>query len=443
MLINVINLFILTFSVNICAGKKYTNFTLYRAIPVNSSHIEFFSNLDEIYDVNYWRRPGLLHRAIDFVINPKDRKSFLRDAEKQGVYLTTIINDVQSAFDKQTVKSYIRRKMESFDWSDYYRLNDIYSWLEDLERKYPKAVELQSIGRSHQNRSILAVMILLNKDKDQRPRVIIEGGIHAREWISPAFVTYLMNEILNADNTKNKLLKTVANFYEWYFVPVVNVDGYEYTHTVDRLWRKNRNGQGTDVNRNFGYAFGTVGISRKSKDEIYCGPSAFSEKESKAMADFITSKSKNLIYYVAFHSYGQYMILPYSDSKKHLENYDEVHGILKRVGKKIAEKYNTKYEIGTAFDTVGYLCSGASGCWVKKTFKVPYVVTFELPDNGRKGFALPPEQILQTCKETMEGVLELLDPNNVEYLKFNAAGETIYKTTWKLLILLFSIILLN
>ncbi|CAB3242719.1 unnamed protein product [Arctia plantaginis] len=415
---------------------------MYRAIPVNKSHIDFFSNLDEFYDVNYWRRPGLLHRAIDFVINPKDRTSFLRDADKRGVYLTTIIDDVQSAFDKQTVKSYIRRQMDSFDWSDYFRLNDIYNWLKDLEKKHPEAVKLERIGLSHQNRSIIAVKILLNKNKDQRPRVIIEGGIHAREWIGPAFVTYLINQILHADSYKDKLLKTVANFYEWYFVPVLNVDGYEYTHTDDRLWRKNRNGQGVDLNRNFGHAFGAVGVSWKMKDELYCGNRAFSEKESKAMADFIKSKSENLRYYVAFHSYGQYMILPYANSKKHVENYDEMYGICKRVAKKIAVKYNTRYDIGTAFDTVGYLSSGVSGCWVKNTFKVPYVVTFELRDNGYAGFALPPKKILPTCKETMDGVLELFNPYKDKDTDSNVAQECIYKTTWKEIMLIICIVLL-
>lgn len=37
-----------------------------------------------------------------------------------------------------------------------------------------------------------------------------------------------------------------------------------------------------------------------------------------------------------------------------------------------------------------------------------YVVTFELRDQGQHGFALPPKQILPTCKETMDGVISLL-----------------------------------
>lgn len=43
-----------------------------------------------------------------------------------------------------------------------------------------------------------------------------------------------------------------------YILPVLNPDGYEYTHTHDRMWRKNRAQYGecigVDLNRNFRYA---------------------------------------------------------------------------------------------------------------------------------------------------------------------------------------------
>lgn len=60
--------------------------------------------------------------------------------------------------------------------------------------------------------------------------------------------------------------------------------------------------------------------------DSYPGPKAFSENESRAMANFVKSKSLNLEYYIAFHSYGEYMIIPYGYSKEHLDNFDEVVG---------------------------------------------------------------------------------------------------------------------
>ncbi|XP_063831078.1 uncharacterized protein LOC135080360 [Ostrinia nubilalis] len=397
--------------------KKYSNYTLYRGMPVNEEDLEFFNNISSLYNVNFWRPPSTLYRPIEFIVSPEYQKDFIADANKHAVYLTTIIPDLQRAFDKQTVKSYIRRNMESFDWRSFFRLRDIYSWLKDLSKQNPTEVKMFSIGKTYENRNIYAVRIILRGSK-RRSKVIVEGGIHAREWISPAFVTYMMYEILYAPSKKNKELLDIAMTYEWYFVPVLNPDGYEYSHTEDRLWRKNRErGYGVDINRNFAYAFGSIGVSNHKYSDIYCGPSAFSEKESQAMGQFVESHSQDLEYYLGFHSYGQFMIIPYAHSIKHQDNYDEVKKMGVSAAWTISRRYGTQYSVGTAYDTVGYRTSGVSGCWVKRTFKVPYVVTMELRDNGEDGFALPPKLILPTCRETMDGLLSLLKPRTPKYQK--------------------------
>ncbi|XP_059047421.1 uncharacterized protein LOC131842868 [Achroia grisella] len=378
----------------------------------------FRMNLSDDYDVKFWRNPGLVYRPVDFLMAPERQKAFLREANDSGIYLTTIIPDVQRVFDMQTVKAYIRRNMDSFDWRGFYRLDDIYNWLKDLNKMYPTEIQLQSIGRTYENRDILTVRVALRGSK-MRSKVIFESGIHAREWISPAFVTYLINEIVHSRDSDNEELKNIALTYEWYFIPVVNPDGYEYSHEEDRLWRKNRhNGpNGVDINRNFGTAFGTVGVSLDKKSDIYCGPAAFSEKESRALANFIRSKSRNLEFYIGFHSYGQYMIIPFAHLKNHIGNYDEVKAMGEQAAKRISQRYGTSYTVGTAYDTVGYITSGVSGCWVKRNFDVPYVITFELRDNGQEGFALSPEHIIPTCKETMDGIISLLIPRSNRFNK--------------------------
>lgn len=67
-----------------------------------------------------------------------------------------------------------------------------------------------------------------------------------------------------------------------------------------------------------------MGVSWRKNAQTYCGPTAFSEKESSAMAKFVRSHGQSLEYYLAFHSYGQYMIVPYADRKEHMDNYDEL-----------------------------------------------------------------------------------------------------------------------
>ncbi len=53
--------------------------------------------------------------------------------------------------------------------------------------------------------------------------------------------------------------------FDWYFVPSVNPDGYQFTWDVDRLWRKTRSinaGEaciGVDANRNYDYEWAKGG----------------------------------------------------------------------------------------------------------------------------------------------------------------------------------------
>ena len=55
-------------------------------------------------------------------------------------------------------------------------------------------------------------------------------GIHAREWISPATCMYMIRQIL-ATRHSNSDVKFMLENYEWVILPVLNVDGYEHTHT--------------------------------------------------------------------------------------------------------------------------------------------------------------------------------------------------------------------
>lgn len=88
-----------------------------------------------------------------------------------------------------------------------------------------------------------------NETKDKKI-VFIECGAHSREWLSPAVCLQIINSLVN-DADSQPLLEQ----YEFYILPLINPDGYAYTWTKDRMWRKNRrrfanNCYGVDLNRN-------------------------------------------------------------------------------------------------------------------------------------------------------------------------------------------------
>lgn len=101
----------------------------------------------------------------------------------------------------------------------------IYRWLDSLVTQYPNIVKPITGGSSYEGRSIRGVKLSY---KEGNPGIFMEGGIHAREWISPAVVTYILNELILSDDSR---VRYMAESYDWYFFPVFNPDGYEYTHT--------------------------------------------------------------------------------------------------------------------------------------------------------------------------------------------------------------------
>ena len=68
-------------------------------------------------------------------------------------------------------------------------------------------------------------------------------GIHAREWIAVSvglnMIDRLVNEFRKVAETGQR--NDITNV-DWYIMPLLNPDGYEFSHAnaSNRLWRKNR-----------------------------------------------------------------------------------------------------------------------------------------------------------------------------------------------------------
>jgi hypothetical protein len=162
---------------------------------------------------------------------------------------------------------------------------------------HPRIAQTVEIGRSVQGKPIIAVRVSKDvaKLKDRkRPGVIYQATQHAREWITPEMVRRLLHHYVDGYGVDPELTRIIDTTDLW-FVPVVNVDGYDFTFTAgNRLWRKNLrdndgDGQitgqdGVDLNRNFPYKWGydNEGSTDQRTGETYRGPSPGSEPETQA-----------------------------------------------------------------------------------------------------------------------------------------------------------------
>ncbi|XP_073832248.1 carboxypeptidase B-like [Musca autumnalis] len=190
----------------------------------------------------------------------------------------------------------------------------------------------------------------------------------------------------------------------WYFMPMVNPDGYEYSRRKDRLWRKNRSRskistcRGVDLNRNFNIGWNTIGSSENPCRNNYHGPRPHSERETKAIVTYLKSIEKNLVAFLTFHSYGQVFVYPYGYRPLKTKQYKTLERVGLEAADIIRRRTGKKYDVGVTYSTLSPSGGGADD-WTCAMLNVKYVYTIELRDRGRYGFLLPPKQIAPTGLE--------------------------------------------
>lgn len=128
------------------------------------------------------------------------------------------------------------------------------------------------------------------------------------------------------------------------------------------MWRKTRQPVesnrciGTDANRNFdSHWMENNGASSNPCDETFAGPRAFSEPEAVALANYVTSIKPTTKIYLAFHSFGQYLLTPFGHTSQEFpENYADLLNIAKSFHDVVAGlSHQTEYRYGS---TATVLC---------------------------------------------------------------------------------------
>ena len=111
------------------------------------------------------------------------------------------------------------------NFKNYHPVTTFHKYLECLGSRYGDMVSVFDIGRSTERRPLKVIKIgRPSSDGRIKPAVWIDGGIHAREWISPASVEYLVHQLVEkCDLPENKNL---VESFDLYILPIMNPDGY-------------------------------------------------------------------------------------------------------------------------------------------------------------------------------------------------------------------------
>ncbi|KAJ0172860.1 hypothetical protein K1T71_011036 [Dendrolimus kikuchii] len=188
-----------------------------------------------------------------------------------------------------------------------------------MSARYPDLVQLVHAGFSFEGRQIKYLKIsTTNFNNITKPIYFMNAMIHAREWVTTPVTIYSVFRLVeNLRSEDRDLLQDV----DWIILPIVNPDGYEYSHTDFRLWRRTRSVNltnsvdcvGVDGNRNFDVSFNTVGVSSNPCSDVYPGPEAFSEPETRIVRDILLEYLDRIQLYLDIHSHGNYVLFGFGN----------------------------------------------------------------------------------------------------------------------------------
>ncbi|HET7481868.1 MAG TPA: M14 family metallopeptidase [Actinomycetota bacterium] len=326
--------------------------------------------------------------------------------------------------------------------SDYRRLGDYNDEMKAMAKKDPGLVETFKMPRpSLEGRTIYGIEIAANvKDEnDGRPVFYIDGVHHAREWPAGEYPMIFAHYLVD-NYGKDKEITSLLHRVRVILVPIVNVDGFDYSREslaqndnlgagngFEGYWRKNRrsltgvtvsaprqvnpDAYGVDPNRNYAYLWGDGhgGSSGEVYDQTYRGDAPFSEPETQDVRDIILSRPVTMV--LTNHTYQGSVLRTGGGTSPE-------DGILERLGQKVANILG--YDNAP---TVGYPTTGTTDDWAYAAMdSLGYTI-----EHGTIGFHPPYDQEVGSFwKQHVNAFMVLLraaaDPDYHSIIRGRVAG---------------------
>nr|ABO21077.1 carboxypeptidase B [Aedes aegypti] len=373
----------------ICEEVLYKGYKIYDVQTTTRSDLKFLQTVSRDLGLDILSSPKI-GRTSSVIVSPSNDEIFRSFLSKQNVTHKLLQGDIQRLIDHERNSNDIHiRKRRTVEQNDtipivnfnganfeyFWSLNDIYKYLNTLNEKYPNLVKVVDHGTTHENRSIKVITISTNGEVNgSRPVVLLDGGVHAREWASHMAVVYLIYQLVERSAENMDLL----NNTDWVIMPVVNPDGYEYTQK-DRLWRKNRSPNnntvcfGTDLNRNFPIGWGNFG----SECSVgYAGASPASEHETQALIRLMEKYSNATKVYLTVHSCGDFILYPFGYKYESAPNRKQLQSLGEQAAAAVRAINGPLYSVGSS-SALLYPANGSDD-YIYECLNVEYAYTLEL-----------------------------------------------------------------
>lgn len=362
------------------------------------------SHLLRLADLDLFERQAVMDRELD--VWEHDMKSAL-------VYL----NDEELAwvraegFRYTDEQAMLRAQLSPKAVDGYFTLEEYEAAMTGWAADYSGHVSLTSLGKSIENRDIWMLKVSNNPTVDEdKPEVFLISLQHCREWLSGMALNAIAGHLIENYGT-DPLVTDLVDDLEIYIVLVANPDGYVYTHTTDRFWRKNRrdNGNGTfgvDLNRNFPVAWE---FSTNTGSNVYGGPAPLSEPETLAVTNFLEDPARRLVGLLNYHTFGTRVMHSYAFSYDRPPNWDVMGDAAFDMAQAIESVNGQRMRNGRWSVALDYIGAGATVDYAQMQLGIP-AFTLELrPGDGQSGgFAPTGAAIAPTQSENIAGALQYL-----------------------------------
>lgn len=315
------------------------------------------------------------------VVNHYDLQALAKDK-------TLNIISAEALNGRTQIDDYYRPFVGDIDFPDkdaaFHTYDETITALRTLEQDHGALAQVFSIGKSVENRDIWAIRISDDSESGQeKPAIVYMGTHHAREHVSTEIPVMFAEELLGraaTDSDIQSLLKRI----EIYIIPIVNPDGaiHDIVGKNYKWWRKNRRqnqggSYGVDLNRNYGFGWGTGGSSSSPTSDIYMGRTPFSEPETQAIRDFFTAH-RNVTIALSFHTFSELILYPWGGRDEGVGGDDEI--LFRKMASDMAamNHYTPMQSSGL------YIASGDTCDWLYGERSV-YCFTFELSPSSLFG----------------------------------------------------------
>ena len=351
--------------------------------------------MGQLSDDPWTHAPGI-GAASDWRLS-RDRLSTLRAA---GVPFEVLIPDLEALV--QAERARLAQPQEAADWfADFKDLAAINARLDAFVAAHPERCSIVNLPvTTIQGRTIKGIRISRHPVGTSVPAFAFTGTQHAREWGGTMTAMWIIDRLVEDDGTDARVT-AMLDSSEVFVFPVLNPDGYEYSWTTNRLWRKNRRlnsggSYGVDLNRNWGWQWGGAGASTSQSNDTYRGTSAFSEPETRAYRDWALPRT-NIAAHLDLHAYSELLLWPWGYTSTLCADQTSFNRVGTLMHGAIASVNGLDYTAGPIYSTI-YPASGGVNDWAYGAAgQLSYCI--EVRDTGTYGFVMPASEILPNARE--------------------------------------------